>query len=357
MSDQNYTSALIGCGKVSNDEEVGKIHGGFRIGYAHGDMYKLHPQTQLVAAADIDSDNLKAFQEQFPTVIHGFSDYNEMFREVKPDILSVCTYVGLHRRMIEDAANAGVKGVLCEKPFILSPKDLDDIYQIAEDTGIKICISHQRSTHPGMQRVRELCNDGTIGERVAFMYGVEDWDLSEMASHWLDLGRMVFNDDPIEWAMCQARVTDTRGFGHAMEDHALATFGVQGGGRIIIDGGKSITGPWSEMVVGTEGMIAILNESELYIHSREGYRVENHAREDDWNLLWTDTMTGLIEWIEGGPAPITGLPRTGKTAEAVFAAYLSALKGDRVDFPLDEAFWAMDEWPVEYIARKNAASV
>jgi len=351
-----YQAALIGCGKVpSDDVTVGKIDGGFRIGYCHGDMYKLHPQTILTAAADIDTTNLEAFQKQFD-VPHGFTDYNEMLREVKPDIVSICTYVGLHRRMMEDCANAGVKAVFCEKPFIGSPKDLADIHKIADETGMKIAISHQRSTHPGMKRVAELYNDGTIGERLAYMYSVEDWDLSEMASHWLDLGRLVHNDDPVEWVMCQSRVTDTRGFGHAMEDHALATFAFKNGGRVIIDAGKHFVGPWSEMVVGTKGMIGIVNESQMHIYSEEGFRIEDHSRDDDWNLLWQDSMDGIIGWIENGVVPVIGLPRTGVTAELAFAAYWSALKGDRIDMPLDDEFWACDEWPVELIARKNASS-
>ncbi|MEM1026501.1 MAG: Gfo/Idh/MocA family oxidoreductase [Planctomycetota bacterium] len=354
MSKQSHRAALIGCGKVGTGEGAGKTQGGFRIGYTHGDMYRNHESVNLVGAADIDARNLAAFQKEF-NVDAGYIDYVRMLAEVKPDILSICTYVGLHRPMIEEAVRAGVRGILCEKPFVQSPADLKAVCELADRTGIKICIAHQRTNHPGLERARDLYNGGSIGERVAFVYSVENWDLSEMASHWIDIGRFVHQDDPIEWVMCQTRVRDTRGFGHAMEDHALATWCVSGGGRIVIDAGRALNAPWREMLVGSEGMIGIANESVLYIYDKDGHRLEDYGREKDWETLWLDTMDGLLEWVEGGSVPVTGLPRTAKTAEAVFAAYHSAEQSDRIDFPLDEDFWAIDEWPVEAIARRYSA--
>ncbi|MFZ1771159.1 MAG: Gfo/Idh/MocA family oxidoreductase, partial [Caldilinea sp.] len=110
-----YTAAVIGAGKAK-DEGFFK-GGGHRIGYTHGETYGRSQRTRLIAVADINAENLHAYQEAFD-IDQGFADYREMLATVQPDLVSICTYVGLHRQMIVDACNAGVKGIICEKPFV-----------------------------------------------------------------------------------------------------------------------------------------------------------------------------------------------------------------------------------------------
>jgi hypothetical protein len=61
----------------------------------------------------------------------------------------------------------------------------------------------------------------------------------------------------------------------------------------------------------------------------------------------------LIDWIEGGAVPVVGLPRTYGSAELNLAAYVSAVKGDRVDLPFKTEDLKIAEWPVEIVARRN----
>jgi hypothetical protein len=46
-----------------------------------------------------------------------------------------------------------------------------------------------------------------------------------------------------------------------------------------------------------------------------------------------------------------GLSNMLKTSELNLAAYLSALRGDRIDLPLAGDLAALDEWPIEVMAR------
>lgn len=113
LTGQVYTTAVIGAGKA-RDEGFFK-GGGHRIGYTHGETYGRSGRTRLVAVADINAENLHAYQETFD-LQHGFVDYRAMLRDVQPDVVSICTYVGLHRQILLDACAAGVKGITCEKP-------------------------------------------------------------------------------------------------------------------------------------------------------------------------------------------------------------------------------------------------
>jgi len=171
---KTYTAAMIGCG--SAQRQGSKLAGGFGIGYAHAQGYAGCPRTELVAAADINAENLTAYGEQFQLdPARRFADYEQMIAEVQPDIVSIGTYVGLHYPMMEKAAKAGVKGILCEKPFVRSPKELAAVQRLVDETGVKICIAHQRRNSGVFQRAAELYNDGTVGQRLCCIAATSRW--------------------------------------------------------------------------------------------------------------------------------------------------------------------------------------
>ncbi len=355
MAQENpiYTAAVIGAGKAGQDS--GTRTGGFRIGYTHAETFKRNPRTQLIACADINPDNLRAFMSRFG-VPHGFTEYEAMLHEVKPDLVSIGTYVGLHRPMIEKAAEAGVKGILCEKPFVASPADLKAVQRIAQATGVKIVVAHIRRYLPAFARARQLYNDGAIGQPVMCVAGIEGWDLSEWGSHWLDMFRFFHNDQPVKWVFGQLRVRDTRGFGHAMEDHGVAYFEFENGGKGLVDGGRGLNGGMTMALLGTQGSIRVLGEDTLVIQNAAGQCEERFPAEQfgGWTYAWDCLLNDLIQWVEGGGAPMTGLPNVSRSAELNLAAYISAVRGDRVDLPLEDD---TDEWPVEILARRRAQAL
>jgi predicted dehydrogenase len=342
----NYKAAVIGVGKPNQPFQKG---GGHAIGHTHAGMFQRNASVELIAGGDINADNLKFFQEKFG-VPQGFLDYREMLQVVKPDLVSIGTYVGLHRQIIEDCARAGVKGVVCEKPFLNAPADVEPVRKIVSETGLKVCVAHQRRYYPVMARTQQFIRDGVIGKVICYMTGVEGWDLSEMASHWFDLIRMFHGDAPVKWVFGQARVGKLRGYGHAMEDHAVAYFEFADGARAIVDGGRGLPNGINFVITGTAGTIRVLGEGSVVIDTIAGQRVENVPAK--WNDAWDATLAGLIKWIEGGRAPVVAMDNALQTMEVNHAAYISALRGDRVDLPLDAAALAINEYPVELLARR-----
>jgi len=349
MTNQPKNCAIIGVGAA----KPGGKGGGHQIGYLHATAYGLCPRARLVAAADINAENLRAFQENFSGT-RGFSNHREMLQEIRPEIVSICTYVGLHRRMIEDCVDAGVKGIFCEKPFVASPADLRAVGELVERSGVKICVAHFRRYYPSFQRMKELYAGGAIGQPLMCIAGIEGWDLSEWGSHWLDMFRFFHEPHEVRWVFCQARVRQGRGYGHAMEDHASAYFGFDDGGKAMLDGGTGMNGPWTMCLLGTEGVIRLQEEHLVVMESTEGRRTQDFKDhpEMDMHRAWQQATQDLCAWLDGGPVPIIGLPRVFKTAELNLACYLSAIKGDRIDLPLVD--FEVAEWPVELLARRRA---
>ena len=341
-TESKYQAAVIGVGKPGSASKTG----GYAIGYTHAKMYRRNPRVELIAAADINGENLAAFGKEFD-VDRTFASHQEMLREIRPDIVSIATYVNLHASMIEDAARAGVKVIFCEKPFLASIPQCRRIEALARETGVKIGVAFVRRYRPAFVRAREILTGGSIGKPVMCLAGVEGWDLSEWGSHWFDMFRFLNDDAPMRWVFGQARVRDARGFGHAMEEHAIAHFEFENGCRGLLDGGRGTAVGGDMMLVGSEGMVRVSGESKLTIVGANGEASETFA--DDFAACWDAALVELLDWLEGGVEAAIGLTRTLPSAELNLAAYLSAVRGDRVDFPLEDD---CDEWPVERLAAR-----
>ncbi len=352
---RTYTAAVIGVGKAG--PPTWAKGGGHQIGYTHAEVLGRCGRTELVAAADISAANLAAFQERFPC--EGFVDYREMLAKAQPDIVTIGTYLGLHAEMIEAAADSGVKGILCEKPYLASPAEIARVDACVARTGVKIQVAHIRRHRPAFMKAKELFLGGALGQPLLCCAGLEGWDLSEWGTHWIDMFRF-FNDDlPVRYVMGQARVGAFRGYGHAMEEHALAVFefanGVRGfldGGRGLCaresDSGKPIEGAPVMTLVGSDGVLYVRNEAFLEWHGSNGPGRFEAPEHDHW-LTWTQAH---VAWLDGGDEPHTGHASARQTMEVIFGAYLASLHGDRIDLPLQEL--THDEWPVEALARRSA---
>ena len=344
-------AAIVGVGQAQG--KGSPTTGSFRIGYVHAQMYTRTPGFNLIAGADINAENLRTFQQQFK-VEHGYPSLGVMLHAEKPDVVSICTYVGLHLEMIRACADAGVKGIICEKPFVNSPAQLREIRQVVAQSGIKIIVPHFRRYLKAFSRAKEIYASGEIGARVAVNAAIGDgWDLSEWGSHWLDMFRFFHDDRMPEWVLGQARVTTRRGFGHAMEDHAAVCMEFPGGGRAVLETGVHYLNDGVTMsLTGSRGTIVVLAEDKLRVYSDAGVREENYQG-PDFVEAWCTMAADFRDWVNGGAAPPLGFDHVADTAELNLGTYLSMVDSDRVEFPLRHT---TNEWPVEELARRSALS-
>lgn len=350
VSDKTFKSAIVGVG-AAGGKPGSPTGGGFGIGHVHGRVYNRSDNFELVAAADVNAENLAYFQLQFGDV-QGYPSLEAMLSEVKPDVVSLCTYVGLHLPMMETCIKAGVRAILCEKPFVKSPKELATLRKLVEESAVEIMVPHFRRYLPAFQRAREIYSSGQIGKRMMVTAAIGDnWDLSEWGSHWLDMFRF-FHDDAMPTSVFgQARVRDRRGFGHAMEDHAVAYFTFPDGGRASLETGPEwLQGGANMVLTGTEGAIHISKEADLRIYSENGLTEERYSDNHDWIGAWVTMADTLALWLAEGSKPDLGFAHVSGTAEVNLGSYMSMVKGDRIDFPMP-LDWS--EWPVEELAERQ----
>lgn len=344
-----YRVAIIGCGKPW--KSAGAT--GFGMAHAHAEGYKAAANARIVALADINAENARAFQER-----HGgdqiFADYRQMLAEVRPDIVSICTWPGLHAQMVIDAAAAGARAIHCEKPMAPTFGEAKRMVAACTANSTQLTFNHQRRFGKPWRGVKRLLDDGIIGE-LRHM-DAHCPDLFDWGTHWFDMLNFYNNETPTAWVLGQV---DLRGahsvFGVMLEGQGLAHFRYANGVTATLTTGPSE--PWSanNRLHGSAGMI------ELIVGAGQGVRVWGKGM-NDWESLpnafdessdlGDPVLLGvrdLIDALETGREPELSGQRALRATEQIFATYESARRHARIDLPLE-----IDDSPLQALLAEES---
>lgn len=151
---------FIATGPKQRAEEKG---GGFDIGQIHAFRWKQLTTIKWTAACDIKNENLEAFADDYG-VRGRYTDYREMLKLEKLDIVDICTWPSLHYEMTKAAIAVGVKGIYLEKPMCLSLREAKDMVASCRANGVKLIVSHQRRYEPDFIKTKEWIQAGKIGK-------------------------------------------------------------------------------------------------------------------------------------------------------------------------------------------------
>ena len=140
-----HTIALIGCGRISFKHIEGFIQN--------------KNQVELVAVCDPILERAEAKKAEYENLVSAtqkvktFADYKEMLDECKPEIVTVATESGKHKKITIDCLTAG-SHVICEKPMALSTDDAQAMIDTAKRCGKKLAVCFQNRFNAPVQRAR-----------------------------------------------------------------------------------------------------------------------------------------------------------------------------------------------------------
>lgn len=120
MGQVKHRVAIIGCG---------------RMGQVYAKAYSTYPDTEVVAIAEPHPDRRKAVGDRFG-VKALYPDAHALLREVVPDVAAVVTPVKYMKEAVIACAEAGVKGVSCDKPIAARLSDADDMVEACRSRGV-----------------------------------------------------------------------------------------------------------------------------------------------------------------------------------------------------------------------------
>ena len=328
-----FRVAIIGCGRPRRTEGAT----GFGMAHHHARGYAEAPDTELVALADINLENARAFQAE-----HGgeriYQDYRELLDRERPDIVSVCTWPQLHAEMVIAAAEAGARAIHCEKPMAPTWGEARRMARVCEERGVQLTFNHQRRFLAPYRQARDLLRAGAIGDLLrleASCGNLFDW-----GTHWFDMLHFYNDETPAAWVLGQV---EPRGgktvFGVPIEGQGLCHIKFRNEVHGLLVTGFEAGWEAQNRLVGTEGVIEV--------GARDGARLRLWGRgQGAWRAVETGEglhgddavrrgVLDLLDALRTGREPELSARRALRATELIFATYESSRRRGRVDLPLD----------------------
>jgi UDP-N-acetyl-2-amino-2-deoxyglucuronate dehydrogenase len=227
---ERLRTALVGCGKV---------------GQIHAQALASLPESEFVAACDVDLVRATSFAARFG--VKPYSDVPRMLDECGVQAVCIATPHPLHAEPAIEAARAGVH-VLVEKPLAASLSDCDAMLAAARASGTKLGVISQRRWYEPVHRMKAAIEAGKIGRPVLGVFTMYSWRdpayyLSDpWRGRWdTEGGGVLVNQSPhmidlLQWLMGD-EVAEVSGYwanlNHpsvAVEDSAVAILRFRNGG-------------------------------------------------------------------------------------------------------------------------------
>ena len=140
---------------------------GFEMPHSHVAAYRHVAGTEPVAVCDIVPEKLDDFHRTWSDVlpdVRGYTDYREMLDREQLDVISVATPDDRHAQIVIDAVDAGVRGIVCEKPIASTLADADRMIAAVEAAGVPMLVDHTRRWMFPWVQVAEVIASGEIGD-------------------------------------------------------------------------------------------------------------------------------------------------------------------------------------------------
>jgi UDP-N-acetyl-2-amino-2-deoxyglucuronate dehydrogenase len=342
-SKREFTVGLVGCGRIS---------------HAHVDALRQVDGLSLSAVCDIELSRGAAISDQ--EGVPAYRAMEELLREARADVISICTPSGLHAAQGVIAARAG-KHVITEKPMAISLTQADELVHACDDAGVSLFVVKQNRLNPPIQLLRRAIDKGRFGRihlanvtvrwqrpqeyyDAALWRGTWEFDggaIMNQASHYVDLLQWLVG--PVESVMAK---TATQARRIEAEDSGVAILKFRSGALGVIEV-NVLTYPRN-----LEGSITILGEKgSVKIGGTAVNRVEHWQfadYDDDDKLLEAASTTpptvygyghvgyyrNVLAVLRGEAKPETDGRAGRKSLEVILGIYESAKTGRDIPIPL-----------------------
>lgn len=343
--------ALIGCGRISPNHIAAAQDNGL----------------EFAAMCDIVPENMedKVLKFNLPADIRRYTDYKQLLKQEKPELVAIATESGKHAQIAIDCIAAGCN-LIIEKPIALSLQDADNIIQAANEIGVKVCACHQNRFNKSIQKIREALENKRFGRmfygtahvrwnRNYDYYSRADWRgtweqdggaLMNQCIHNIDLLRWMMGKDIIE----VVGMTDNLNHNYIeAEDFGIALIRFANGSYGIVEGTTDIYPKNLEETLylfGEKGTakaggssVNLIEEwhfADLLDDPDEVKAKYHEIHHNVYGFGHTPLYADVIDAIRNNRQPYVNAQDGRDALELVLAIYKSASDGVSVKLPLDK---------------------
>ena len=350
-----YRVAIAGCHRMLSQTPAGHNHAaGFHA--AEG--------IEVAAVFDHGEETRLRFVECWRNVwgdIPSYDNYEHMLDKIKPDIVCIATRQTKHAQQIDQAVQAGVKAVMCEKPMATSMAEVDRIAAACKNVPFVFALDRRWTLR--YRKLRQYIESGAVG-KVRDVFGFALPNLVNHGCHWYDTLLMLLGDPDLLWV--SGKVQDVskepEDSSKRLDPTGHAQAGLSNGAVMFLTPeGKSENCGLSFEILGDTGRLLIFQDgrkSFAVADSDTSARAENALSKHDFftPIPVPDESSGyppivgmiedLIEGMKTGRQTSCNLQKAVRATEIGFAAHLSsAQNGARVTLPLEDRSQQIKSFP------------
>ena len=361
---KTYRVAILGCG--------GR-------GTAQARAIQLHPRAEVVALADLNAERLNKLGDQIGVTAR-YADFEQMIREQEPDIVNIPTASRFHASLAEAVLKLG-RHVDVEKPMTCTLEELDRVTAAQRASGKQLAPHHQRALYPPTRKVRELVQQGYIGQpqmvriRDKGYYG--GYSVLQQGCHALAWAASIFG--PAR-SVSTHMTTDGRpttvedvyegpvGYGLICGEKHTSIYEMGGGVFVINEEHyrpKVSSSTLGFEVIGSEGALCVARaQGEMAFHSNDPFL---NPAVMNWTPLpltkeertlagfdYADPAVGqtadlwmVDEWVNAldeGRDLVINAAVGAATMEMIHGAFASHAEGRRIELPMADRAHPLERW-------------
>ncbi len=337
---------------------IGLIGCGF-IGSKHAESLARSSDCRLVAVSDLDNERMEQLRKTYLASAGGRTDadiacypsYRDLLADKRVDAVAVTTTSGLHAKLAREALESG-KHVVVEKPMAMTIGEARTLIRLAETSGRKLAVCHQKRFFPHLQTIQRIVREGRLGRLilggVSLCYNRDDsyYQAAKWRGTWEADGGVLLNQaihdiDLLLWMAAEPRTaygriarllrqTET-------EDTAIALLELADGALVRMEATVCAARASAHeriSLIGSDGAIVL---SGKFLGTVETWQVEGvdpppYAEVDPYRHLYDD----LAMAVRDNRRPLIDGREGIRALEAILAVYRSVRDSAPVPLPLDE---------------------
>jgi UDP-N-acetyl-2-amino-2-deoxyglucuronate dehydrogenase len=343
--DRPLRLAIVGCGRISRNH-FGAIE-------KHADDIKLS------AVCDADIRLLQQHEEQYG--VPGFTHFEDLLRDDKPDLVALCTPSGVHPDQTVLAARYGVH-VMTEKPMATRWKDGLRMVRACDEAGVRLFVVKQNRHNATLQLLKRAITEKRFGRihmvnlNVFWSRPQEYYDSAKWRGTWELDGGAFMNQashycDLLDWLIGPVErvqaMTGTLGRNIEVEDSGVLNVRWRSGALgsmsvTMLTYPKNLEG--SITILGEKGTVRVggvaVNDIQVWdFEEPRDYDAQiqaaNYGTTSVYGFGHPLYYKNVIDVMRGEAEPETDGREGLKSLEVLIAAYLSARDGRTVALPLE----------------------
>ena len=318
---------------------------------------------EVVAVYGRNLEKAQVFAKEFG-IPAAYSDIDELLAKEDVEVVDICLPNYLHRDVCLKAAEAN-KHVIVEKPLAVTLEQADEMIEACKSRGLKLMYAEELCFAPKYERVREMVEAGAVGDvymlkqaekhngpHSPWFYKKETAGggvMMDMGCHALAWFRWMTGR-----AQAKSVYSDMKTVYHKAitdcDDNTVTVVEFENGVTCLAEDSWAKPGGMDDRieVYGTKGVsYADLfrgNSALTYSEDGYGYAMEKAGSTQGWtftifeeafNQGYPQELSHFISCVREDKTPVVTGEDGRAVLEMIYAAYMSAKTGSRVDLPLE----------------------